>query len=109
MSDNWLDGIAKIGEETRKREEAQNALLDKIMIELDAVNPLWYLNYEGGGRVQVVHYSIEVLNLQEDPDLREMGTLKYHRATLKRNIIESFIIPAMHACIRAGIVQPVEK
>lgn len=98
----WGDLIHKQGEESRAKENLRNELLDKIIIELDSCNAIWYLLYTSGNEIAS---SILSYNLNEEG-------IKAHRRYVqerKRHIVETCIIPAMHACVRAGFLKPSDE
>lgn len=103
---DWLEGIANIGEESRQREQFRNEKLDKIITELETADPTWFMYYAEGYRISVCDFSLKSAAYDGNPASIEMAHLKRERQNLKRQIVEHRIIPAMHACIRAGFLQP---
>jgi len=101
-SSGWLEGIRRATEDSQKREEQRNARLDKIITELDAASNVWYLNYGDGSDI-----AESILNHQLDHE--SVQAHNRYVQNRKRHIVEASIIPAMHACIRAGFVVPADE
>ena len=102
----WLKGMEDIVKDFDEKEAKANAILDKIIVELEAVDPCWWANYSGGAEVARYSYAIQQAVMLANGD---ENFNKARRLALKRTIVRQSVIPAMHACIRAGFVTPVEQ
>lgn len=101
-TEDWAAGIRRAGEDSRKKEELRNARLDKIITELDATMSVWFLAYSDGSDI-----AESILNHQLDHE-----SFQAHNRFVqnrKRWLVEQYIIPAMHACIRAGLLKPSDE
>ena len=105
MSDTWMEGIRKAGEESDKRVADRNAFLDKIIVELDAVDQVWWRHYTQAA--QIVQCERDIRDAIEDGD--DNISAMNGRKRLKREIVSYTILPSVSACIRAGIVKPTEN
>ena len=103
--ESWLDGMARIGEESMKREKERNAFLDKIITELEATDISWWAEYSTAFEIVRLNQDITDSGFSGEDNM----FAKHRRTELKRRIVERIIIPAAHALIRAGIVKPTEK
>lgn len=104
MSDTWMEGIRKAGEESNRKVADQNAFLDKIITELDAVDLVWWRHYTQAALI--IEYERAILDAVMLGDNNIAA--KNGRKRLKREIVSYTILPSVHACIRAGFVKPTE-
>lgn len=100
---DWADAISRSAADAQEKERLRDARLDKIIAELDSCNIVWYLQYTGGNDIAMSN-----LSYKEDDNVTD----KMHDNFVlqqKRRIVEQCIIPAMHACIRAGLLKPSDE
>jgi hypothetical protein len=100
---DYHDVIRKQGEESRARQEALNARHDKIIQELQAADPDWWINYPLGRSITAT-----VLAFYRTDDNEERNRLTNVKLGMMRETVAAYIIPAMYACVRAGFVKPSE-
>lgn len=102
---SWFGGMKKLSEEQDRREQLRCERLDKIIVELEAVDRLWWSIYPEAHLI--AKYNEELMS----PTLRatDENYSKFQRKTLMRRCVENYILKALGACIRAGFVQPTEK
>ena len=98
--EEWRDLIRKQGNQDRARQKLRDGRLDKIIAELDSCNAVWYLSYTAGNEIANAFLTYQP---DRDADHRRYVTER------KRHIVETCIIPAMHACVRAGFLKPSDE
>lgn len=102
-SQGWIEDIRRAGETAREKERLRDARLDKIISELDSCNIVWYLDYSTG------HDIANMILTRPVGDTVEVKAHDNFILQRKRAIVEQYIIPAMHACIRAGFLKPSDE
>lgn len=101
---DWMEMVRKHIEASDKKETARYEFLDKIITELDAVDTVWWRHYTQAAEIINCEDAIHTANLHKEVNISARNGKK----RLKREIVSYVILPAVHACIRAGFVKPTE-
>ncbi len=105
MSENseWLEGIREQSKRDLLATTEEQVKLDKVIWELTADDAVWWVNYPQGRRIAAIQNQLATCTHPTEK-LRLARCIQAD----KREIVASYVIPAVRACVRAGYIKLAE-
>jgi len=86
----------------QSRRDALNARFDRIIQELETIDDDWWIHYNGNTKLMSLY-----MHLRKGVGEAEERRLWAEIITIKRDMVASYIVPAIYAAVRAGFVQSI--